>query len=480
MTTIGKKHWLKITLLVLAVCAVAGLVLSVILFNQNPGRTYASASLQFSFNGAGEGKAPNGYPFDVNGIFSEEVLEKALEDSGLNGTYTTDQIKDNLTITGIYPDNIVKQMTAYTSLLDANAEQQATMADYHATQYSVVLYHDFDPKISGDTLKTLLDNLITAYRDYFIRTSTFSLEKTDLIPELSEYDYPQQLQAIKEAADQQSRFAREMADLAPAFRKDRKGFDDIVVSYDNLKTDIDRMDASITANTVSKNQERLKKQYEMEISTLNRELESTQEEIAQIEELIASYEKDGILYVSTSDALQKVTGNASDTYDKLVAKRKELTDSITATNADIAKYQALLDDMTNNSATQKQAEAKAEIDGTAEEAGTGETGEVSTSVELTEAEREQLTAASEKQIENLISKEDKVTSDFRAMLDAYARQEINERTVLLSSLKYKAPSLLSGAFIVKAVKTAGPICALGLMVCLAWMVISRWKAKGKF
>ena len=101
-------------------------------------------------------------------------------------------------------------------------------------------------------------------------------------------------------------------------------------------------------------------------------------------------------------------------------------------------------------------------------------------MELTEAEREQLTAASEKQIENLISKEDKVTSDFRAMLDAYARQEINERTVLLSSLKYKAPSLLSGAFIVKAVKTAGPICALGLMVCLAWMVISRWKAKGKF
>ena len=157
MTTIGKKHWLKITLLVLAVCAVAGLVLSVILFNQNPGRTYASASLQFSFNGAGEGKAPNGYPFDVNGIFSEEVLEKALEDSGLNGTYTTDQIKDNLTITGIYPDNIVKQMTAYTSLLDANAEQQATMADYHATQYSVVLYHDFDPKISGDTLRLNAD-----------------------------------------------------------------------------------------------------------------------------------------------------------------------------------------------------------------------------------------------------------------------------------------------------------------------------------
>lgn len=468
MTIVGKKHWLKITLLVLAVCAVAGLVLSVILFNQNPGRTYASASLQFSFNGAGEGKAPNGYPFDVNGIFTEEVLTNALEASGLAGTYTTDQIKDNLTITGIYPDNIVKQMTAYTSLLDANAEQQATMADYHATQYSVVLYHDFDPKISGDTLKTLLSNILDAYRAYFIKTCALSLEKTDPIPELPEYDYTQQLQAISEAADQQSRFAREMADQAPDFRKDRKGFDDIIVSYDNLKSDIERLNSSITLNTVSKDRDRLQQQYEMEIRTLNRELESTQEEITRIEGLIASYDKDGIVYVSTSGSLQKVSSNASDTYDKLVERRKELTDSIATINADIAKYQALLNDMTSNKTTAKLTETAGQATEMTEE-------EVSTSVDLTEAELKQLTETTEKQIETLTTKKARVTSDFKAMLDAYAKQEINEHTLLASTPKYRAPSMLSGAFIVKVIKTAGPICALGLMVCLAWMVISRWR-----
>lgn len=470
MTIVGKKHWLKITLLVLAVCAVAGLVLSVILFNQNPGRTYASASLQFSFNGAGEGKAPNGYPFDVNGIFTEEVLTNALEASGLAGTYTTDQIKENLTITGIYPDNIVKQMTAYTSLLDADAEQQATMADYHATQYNVVLYHDFDPKISGDALKTLLNNILDAYRAYFIKTCTLSLEKTDPIPELPEYDYTQQLQAISEAADQQSRFAQEMADQTPDFRKDRKGFDDIIVSYDNLKSDIERLNSSITLNTVSKDRNRLQQQYEMEIRTLNRELESIQEEITRIEGLIASYDKDGIVYVSTSGSLQKVSSNASDTYDKLVERRKELTDSIATINADIAKYQALLDDMTSNKATAKSTETAGQATEMTEE-------EVSTSVDLTEAELRQLTETTEKQIETLTAKKARVTSDFKTMLDAYAKQEINERTVLLSGLKYKAPSLLSGKFIVKAIKTAGPICALGLMVCLAWMVLSRWRAR---
>lgn len=469
MIIVGKKHWLKITLVVFVVCSIVGLILAVVLFNQNPGRTYASASLQFSFNGAGEGKAPNGYPFNVNGIFSDEVLTNALETSGLTGTYTADQIRENLTITGVYPEDIVRRMTEYTSLLDADTDQQASMADYHATQYSVVLHHDFDPKISGDQLKTLLNNTLEAYRAYFIKTCAFSLQKTDPIEDLEEYDYTQQLQAIREAADQQSRFAQEMVNQAQNFRKDRKGFDDIVISYANLESDIDRLYASITLNTVSKDRDRLQKQYEMELRTLNSERESNQEELSRIEGLVSSYEKNGIIYVSTTGALRQVSSNASDTYDKLVIKRKELTDNIATINADIARYQALLDDMTNEMVgslkTQKTESAAEEVE------------EVSTSAELTEEEINQLAVIAEKQIEALTAKKARVTSDFNAMLNAYAQQEINESTVMVSGLKYKAPSLLSGAFIVKAIKTAGPICVAGMIICLAWMILNRWKAR---
>ena len=478
MTTVKKTHWLRNVLAVLVVAAIIGLILSVILFNRNPERTYASATIQFSFNGAGEGKAPNGYPFDVNGIYSEEVLKNGLEESGLQDKYTTEDISNNLTIIGVYPENIVKKMTEYNSLLDANAEQQAAMADYHATLYNTTLYNDFDPTISSDTLTTLLNNILKAYRSYFMKTCALSLQRTDPISNLGEYDYPQQLMAIGEAADQQSRFAQEMAERAPDFRKDRKGFDDIVVSYTNLKSDIDRLDASITLNSISKDRERLQKQYEMELRTLNRELECSQEELKRIEELVASYEKDGIVYVSTSGALQKVSSNASDTYDKLVARRKELTDSITTINADIAKYQALLDDMTRNTGSSRTtAQTKTE---TTEE--TKETDEetVSTAVELTAAELNQLKTQTEKQLETLTAKKDKVTSDFRAMLDAYARQEINESTVSVSGLKYKAPSILSGAFLTKAIKTTGPIVVVALMVCLVFLIISRRREeKGK-
>ena len=472
MKSLKKSGWRKITLTVLIACIIVSLILTVVLYAQNPGRTYASASLQFSYKGAGEGKAPNGYPFDVNGIFSDEVLTEALEVSDLTNTYTTEQIKDNLTITGVYPENIVKQMTAYTSLLDKDAEQQASMTDYYATLYRVVLYHDFDPKISKAQLTSLLNNILESYRNYFARTCAFSLQKTDPIADLQEYDYSQQLLVISEAVDQQSGFAQEMAEQAPDFRQDRKGFDDIVVSYSGLKNDIDRLNASITLNTISKDRDRLQKQYEMELRTQNQKLEATQEELKQIEELVSSYEKDGIVYVSTSEALQKVSSNATDTYDKLVAKRKELTDSITGINADIAKYQALLDDMTKD----KAALNKEPVQETAETITTDEVEEtVSTSVELTEEERKQLAALTEKQIETLNTKKEKVTSDFAAMLNAYAQQEINERTVMVSNLKYKAPSILSGEFIKKAIKTVGPICVIGFMICVVLMILSRRK-----
>ena len=61
------------------------------------------------------------------------------------------------------------------------------------------------------------------------------------------------------------------------------------------------------------------------------------------------------------------------------------------------------------------------------------------------------------------------------MLDAYAAQEINEKTVSVTELKYKTPKLLSGAYIVKVIKTAGPFCAVGFMVCMVLLINSRRK-----
>ena len=454
MTTMKKTHWLRNTLIVLIICGLIGSALAAVLFFKENSQTYASASLLFSFEGAAEGKAPNGYPFDVSGLASDEVLEQALEASELTGTYTAEQLRENLRVTGVYPERIAEQMTQYVSLLDASAGSQAAVTDYHATQYGVTLYNDFDRNISAGKLTGLLDNILTAYRGYFAKTYTASLEKKDPIDNLSEYDYAQQLEAVLETVKQQSRFAAEMQELAPDFLLDGRSFGDIAVRYQGLESDINRLDATITLNAVSKDQDRLKKRYEMEIRSQGFQLESMKEELKLIEEQVNSFDKDGIIYVSANGVLSKVGDESSNTYDKLVEKRKSVSDKIAETNAAITLYQARLDDMT----------------------GAEDESEDAAAVEmLSKSELKALTETVETRIQDLTAKKNAVAVDFAAMLDAYSEREINEKTVSVSGLKYKAPSLISGAFIVKAIKTAGPICAIGFMVCMVLLILSRRK-----
>lgn len=461
MTTVKKTHWLRNTLIVLIVCGLIGSVLAAVQLFSETNQTYAAAVLQFSFDGAAEGKAPNGYPFNANGITTDEVLEAALEDSGMTGTYTVDQVRENLSVTGVYPEKIAEQMTKYVSLMDVNAEMQAALSDYHATRYSVTLYNNFDQNIASGKLTELLMNILTAYRGYFTKTYAASLDPTNAIAIQTEYDFAQQLETISASVKQEQRFALEMQELAPDFQQDRKGFGDIAARYQNLTNDMNRLEAAITLNAVSKDRTRLQRRYETEIRTQGFRLESLAEELKRIDEQVSSFEKDGIIYVSANGELSQVGSTSSDTYDKLVEKRKNVSDEIAEINATIALYQARLDDMTGVAA--KAAEAA------------GEAEDVTAVEELTAAEKALMRSNTEVKIRALTGKKGTISNDFAAMLDAYAAQEINEKTVSVTELKYKTPKLLSGAFIVKVIKTAGPFCAVGFMVCMVLLIISRKK-----
>ena len=461
MSNVKNTHWFRNTLIVLIICAIAGTILAAVLFKNEDSRVYVSASIQFSFNGAAEGKAPNGYPFDVNGITSDEVINTALENAGLQGVYTAEQIRENLNITGVYPEKIAEQMTKYVSLLDANAGTQAALTDYHATQYSVTLDNNFDTAISSDKLKSLLQEILTAYRVSFAKKYAASVTLANPIADLPEYDYAQQLEAITESVNQQSRYARDMEELAPDYQLGGKDFGDIAVKYQNLLGDIDRLNATITLNAVSKDRERLQKRYEMEIRTQNMQLESLTEELKLIEAQVNSYDKDGIIYVSANGNLREVGNDQTNTYDKLVQKRKEVTDTIAETNAKIALYQARLNDMTG-AAAKNQIPTEEGTDAAAVE-------------ELSEKELAQLAQTVDTKIAALTAKKNEVAKEFAGMLEGYNTREINESSVSFTGVKYKAPSLLSGTFVMKVIKTAGPICMVGFMVCIVLIIISRRK-----
>ena len=478
MKKAGKVNWLRTTILVVLVCGIVGLALSAALFFTSPSPTYASATLVFTFEGAATGTAPNGVAFDMKDIALDEVLSEGLRDAALEGTYTPKQIRPDLVVSGVYPDDMAEQVMHYESLLNFTASRELTIGAYHPTTFSIALYNNFDKSLSKAQLSSLLKSILEAYRAYFSRVYAYGLDPALTLFTLEDYDYPQQLQIIEKQLTSLSAYALELYEVDPTFRLNGAGFNDISVRLNTLiDSTIDRLNAELTINALTKDPARLLTQYQYEIRSLNNQLEKQTREMEKLDKLIASYEKNEIIYLRTTDALTKIDGNSSETYDKLMGRRKDVADGITEINYQIATYELLLSDLLSDDAGQTKTTAAASTE-------EGDAASTQTVAAMTEeelaaaaAEAKQMTIVRRKQLEQnikaLVTESEAILTDFQGMLQAYNNEKINDLTVTVTEYRTFAPSVLSGAFIKKAIKTAGPIVALGFMVCVVLIIISR-------
>ena len=493
-----KTHWLRNTLCVLIACGILGTILSAVLFLADPEKPFASASVQFSFDGAAEGIAPNGYAFGISAVASDEVLEKALADAEMSDRYTVEAIRGQIETSGVYPDDIVKQMMTYESLLDFSANRTLTLSDYHPTLYTVKLNNGFDPKISKSDLEKLLHAIMDSYKAYFSEVYTAGKNAVQIGYNLEEYDYPQQLTILSRTMEDAIAYADEMYEKEPALRLNGQGFNDISVRLHSLiDTDISKLSADITMNALTKNTSRLITQYNYEIRSLTNELNKKNDQLARLDALIASYDKNEIIYLSTADSLTKIDGNSSETYDSLVASRREVADEITTINSQIANYRLLLADLSKEDTAEEASKTTAaaatssvvstgtESDSIESPEGDSSTEEI-TVPELTQEELEAMVKAAEensaKQIAALetniaavVAKREAVMKDFADLIQLYNDKYVNDATVSVFGYQYKAPSLLSGAFIKQVIKTAGVFCVIGFIVCMILLIISRRK-----
>ena len=455
-----KTHWLRNSIIILVLFGIGGLVLTSVQFFGNPDPTCATATIEFSFEGAADGIAPNGSMFNLSDIASESVLSKALSKCEMEDKYSVEQLQECLVTRGVYPDNYVQKVNSYQSLLDMNASHEASITSYHATTYKVALYNDFDKSISKDQLLTLLKAIVASYKAYFAKAYANGLERDDLST-LSERDYPQQADILEAYFDNMSVYAQEMYARRPGFDLDGEGFNDISIRLKSLVTnDVARLKADMTLNAVTRSVDRLKSQYAFEISDLQNQQKSRSVRLSRLDKLIDAYDKNGIIYVSSGNITTRIENNANTTYDTLVGQRKEISDDITALGARITTYRQRLADLTGGA------------DGIVAQSQDAEAEAPQSASDPAEANADK-TIGMENSIDALVTKGNAVIDEYESMLDAFNQQEINDKTIAVTSYNYVTPKLLSGAFITAAIKTAGPICAIGLMLCLVLIIRSR-------
>lgn len=505
--------WAKI-LLVLVGAAVIGLILSLVLFSKEKAPTYASAKLQLSFDGAAEGIGPDGYEFDLRDLTSDEVLAEALADAGLSDKYTVEQVRSGIVFEGSYPENMVDQTMSYDSLLNFTASRTLTVDRFHPTTFRVSLYNHFDEKIAKTDLEKLLSSILSQFEKRFALVHTQGVPVLGKEFDIEGYDYPQQLEILEKQLDTIGAYATEMYEKEPVFRLEGRGFNDIAVRIDNLlDSDIERLNANITLNALTKDPERLLVQYQFEIRDMTSRLQNQQKELTDLDALIESYQKSEIVYIAAGDTMTKIDGDSTKTYDELVDIRKELAAQNTELSSKIAIMKHKMEDLmqeyrkddagegtdgqnvgqgadgqgnAGESGDGQAAGQSGETANAGDNAGNGDTSangdgetvtmtpeEIAAAAKAEDAAMQKKREAFEKEVEALVVKRDSVLEDLAKMVKAWNESKINELTVTTSDYNFYSKKFISGSFIKFAIKTAGPICALALIGCLIAIIVKK-------
>lgn len=404
--------------------------------------SYSSQTLQFDYDGASEGVDPNGDPFNAASFLTDDVIYSGLQKSGVQDKYEIEQVRKYFSVDNIVPQNIVKEINEYESLVDSSNGREITADDYHPVRYRFSLYQDFDNKLSSKSLNEILNNIVDSYVEKFyeVYKKTYNPSVIDELFDMDNLDYIYQTMAYSNKINILANYAKTIFEEHDDFTVVDKTFEDIVIKADKLVSSdvnygIKRINNLILLKALSKNLDRLKDYYEYKVETLQYDKTKNTSDLNAVTEQLNAYKKDATIYVGSGENIVKVDSNSDATYNKLAARQSELSRNIASINTEIKDYQDILEDINNASGTD----------------------------------------AEYTLVNNYLAKLDTdyktLEQDFGAMLTAYNEKYILNGSVSKTEVKYASGSIFSSAFILRCVKIGAPIILITLFgICCFYLI----------
>lgn len=440
------KKRLKFGFILLIIAGIIGLAITLIDFYAlNPVQRNVSISLAFNYDGAAEHQMPNDEPFTIDGIRNDEIIENALAELGKQDSYSTESIKNSISIAGVYPEDVIDRISEYTSVYEFVSEDtdeikttnSVRRSNYYPTVYAITLYDDFNTKASEAEMTDILNKIVEKYREYFLKhyVYVYSYENTEEILGLEDLDYRLQLSYIRGKSDALQLYAKQLYNKQQNFTYNGQNFNDFYVKcYDVERNIISRLEAVIMLKAYSKNPERLLNMYEYKLELLGNELDHSKDKLSEVQKLIDGYELDDTLYIMGGDNVVTIGSKATGTYEELTSRRISINNRITSINDNIAKYQEYIDDI-----------KKAQQDN----------------------------AYLNTVMADIDSANEKISSleaEFGDMVKAYNDYLITVDDITSTEMTYTSPRLISGTFIKSAIKYTAPLCLLAFILFCAVMI----------
>ena len=435
--------------IILVIAIILGIILSLVnFFVLNPSKEYVNTRIELLCDGAAEGLAPNGQPFSMNSIKDSALLTTAIEESGLVGTVSAEELAQNMMVRGSYPSNIIEKIQSVTSLFSSDPTREVTVKEYYPTTYGISIYNNFSNKLSAAQLKSLLSAVISGYKQYYVDSYSSGVDWTSLgdIWEPEAYDYSQAVTTLSLRLEMIRKYAQELYEAEPTFAlTDGSNFASIMLRADNIAAnDLQSLSANITINALSKDVTRLRSQYNYEIEQLTYRLSSLSTELENVNTLIDKYDKDSDIYYSSGDSIVTVKGQSRYTYEALAEKKSKITNEISSIQISIGDYQSKISD----------------LDASAESGNA-------------DAYTEKMEAA----IEAARNKISELSADFDRMAAGYNAEYVRSTDVSSTDIKYFGNKLASASFIKSIIKSEAPMCALALVIIALIGLVAELKSQ---
>jgi len=302
------------------------------------GKSYATAVVNFSFDGIDEGKDPNGGLFDVTKMKSTVVINDALEELGWNDI-NIEEIRSNLKIQGVIPDSVKQQIAVINTVAEDAAEYYATIEDlnYFPSQYTITLHRC--KGMNGDETRELLDAILLSYKNYFMdsyagmETLGFAAEVLDV----RTYDYMQASDMIGNEIDVIEDYVEAKAKEAPDFRANSTGlsFGDLASSIAAVRRlDLNNFISFVQANNLTKDAGVQIDYYNYQIKQYNLEIQELRTQRSHVEMTIEAYEKDPVIVMSNQESVTETT-QKDIYYNELLQQKLDLNKQISELNTSL-------------------------------------------------------------------------------------------------------------------------------------------------
>ena len=314
-------------------------------FVMNNNNETLATIVEYQWDGINEGEYPNGARFEASNAFTVTVYLNAIEAAGVE--LTSNDIREQLTITPIVPNNIL------------NAIQEAIENGEELTYFPTAFKYSLNAGqlgINNDEATTLLNALFDEFRsDFEAKYIQQSVVLNYAFTNLEKYDYTEiaiiyatQIELIDNAVDR-------VLPKGNTFISTELGltFTDIKVELELLRTvDIANMNALINNFLLTKNINRAiaRLQYENEIKAL--ELAKEVQVLSNLESAITNYPgSEQTIVIPGLDGTIETTTYLETLYNQLIASQRiiaELEQDISYNEQKIALYDLQRDNNGNN------------------------------------------------------------------------------------------------------------------------------------